>query len=236
MDNLLIFIPTYNEKENVKLMIKELTSLPFSFDMLFIDDNSPDGTGKILEALKAEYKNLSVIHRAGKLGIGSAHKTGIDYAFKNGYDYLLTMDCDFSHSPSDIGKFLQHKDFDLVIGTRYSSKESLKEWNFYRKFLTNLGHFLTKKLLMMSFDATGAFRLYNLKKIRPEDFYNVKSEGYSFFFESLFFLNLKGYSIKEIPIILPKRTYGSSKMSIIEIFKSLYRLVRLFLYRIKAIR
>lgn len=236
MDRLLIFIPTYNEKENVKEMVRQINSTNLELDLLFADDNSPDGTGKILNELKKEYKNLLVVHREKKMGIGSAHKFGIKYAYDNNYDYLITMDCDFTHSPSDITKFLKEKDYDVVVGTRYKDKKSLEDWNLYRRFLTKLGHFLTKTLLSLEYDATGAFRLYNLKKIDSEIFDKVKSNGYAFFFESLFFLNLKGYKIKEVPIILPKRTYGSSKMSFLEIFKSLKRLGRLFLYRTGILR
>lgn len=236
MDRILIFIPTYNERENVEEMLQRLTLLYPNFDILFADDNSPDGTGQVLEELKKQHKRLEVIHREKKLGIGSAHRAGINYAYSKGYDYLITMDCDFTHSPEDISRFMEYLDYDIVIGTRYKDKKSLSEWNIYRKFLTKLGHFLTKYFLLMDYDATGAFRLYNLRKIPLRAFDNVKSEGYSFFFESLFFLNLQGFKIKEVPIILPKRTYGHSKMGIKEIFKSLLRLFRLFLFRLRIIR
>lgn len=233
MNKLLIFIPTYNERENVEEMVKKIFNSSFDFDLLVADDNSPDGTGDIVENLKKVYPKLIVIHREKKMGIGNAHKYGINYAYENGYDYLLTMDCDFTHNPEDIPLFLKYKEeYDVVVGTRYQKEDSLKDWNIYRKFLTKLGHFLTKHLLALDYDATGAFRLYNLKKIDNKIFNRVKSQGYSFFFESLFFLNLKGYKIKEVPIVLPKRTYGHSKMSFKEIFKSLYMLFRLFLYRV----
>ncbi|MCX7991071.1 MAG: polyprenol monophosphomannose synthase [Proteobacteria bacterium] len=232
MNRLLIFIPTYNESENVEEMVKNVFELGIDGDLLVADDNSPDGTGEILEKLRKIFPKLIVVHREKKLGIGNAHKFGISYAYEKGYEYLLTMDCDFTHSPSDIPLFLENSEYDIVIGTRYTKEDSLKDWNIYRRFLTKLGHFLTKYLLGMDYDATGAFRLYNLKKIDKKVFDKVRSDGYSFFFESLFFLNLNGYKIKEIPIVLPKRTYGHSKMTIKEIFKSLYKLFNLFLYRL----
>lgn len=237
MNKLLIFIPTYNERENVEEMVEKIFNNNFDFDLLIADDNSPDGTGDILEELKKKYPKLIVMHREKKMGIGNAHRFGISYAYENGYNFLITMDCDFTHNPEDIPLFLKYKEeYDIVIGTRYQNEDSLKDWNIYRKFLTRLGHFLTKYLLAMDYDATGAFRLYNLKKLDKTVFDKVRSQGYSFFFESLFFLYLKGYKIKEVPIVLPKRTYGHSKMTFKEIFKSLSMLFRLFLYRAKLKR
>lgn len=234
MAKLLICIPTYNEKENVEEIIRQLfeVKLLFPFEILFIDDNSPDGTGIILNNIAMKNSNVKVLHRSGKLGIGSAHLDGIRYAYDNGYDYLLTMDCDFTHSPKDINKFVAKlDDADVIVGTRFFTKDSLAEWNIYRKFLTHLGHLLTKFLLKIPFDATGAFRLYKLCKLDHKIFNSVKSEGYAFFFESLYLLNHHGYKIAEVPICLPARTYGHSKMSLKEILKSVMMLFKLKLRR-----
>ena len=131
-----------------------------------MDDNSPDGTGDLIDKIISNNKNVFVIHRKGKLGIGSAHKDGIRWAYDNSYDVLITMDCDFTHSPEYILDFIKHSsNYDIVIGSRYLEKDSLKTWNIFRKSLTHLGHFLTTTFLEMPFDSSGAFRLYNLNRI-----------------------------------------------------------------------
>jgi dolichol-phosphate mannosyltransferase len=210
----LIFIPTYNEFENVGRIFLEIKAYNLDCDILFLDDNSPDGTGEVIDKLVADHSNVYAIHRAKKSGIGSAHQEGIAWAYEKGYEVLVTMDCDFTHSPSYIFNFLQCADkADIVIGSRYLKKNSLASWNLFRKSLTLLGHFLTVNLLDMPYDASGAFRLYNLKNIDRRIFKLVRSAGYSFFFESLFILNYNSTKIFEIPIELPSRTYGTSKMS-----------------------
>ena len=132
---LLIFIPTYNEAENVRNIYAEIKKTSPDADLLFLDDNSPDGTGKILDLLSQSDEKLKIIHRRGKLGIGSAHQEGIRYAYEKKYDELLTMDCDFTHSPSLISVF-RKEDFrySVVVGSRYMNPDSLTSWNVYRKF------------------------------------------------------------------------------------------------------
>ncbi len=230
-NNLLIFIPTYNESENIHIIYSLLKNVRISekFDILFLDDNSPDGTGKIIDDLSLKDQSVFVVHRQGKQGIGSAHAVGIDWAYKNGYKILITMDCDLTHSPDYIADFYKAgKESLIVVGSRYLDKDSLKTWNFFRKSLTKLGHFLTKYILGMPYDASGAFRLYNLEKIPQGVFQLIKSKSYSFFFESLLILYLNKFSVKEIPIKLPKRTYGNSKMNIKDAWVSLKFLFKMF--------
>ena len=225
----LVFIPTYNERENAQEMFAQLQALNIDAEILFVDDNSPDGTGKLLDELAKEHRNLHVIHRSGKLGIGSAHIDGIKWAYEHGFTRLITMDCDFTHSPSDIYRLLEHSNkHDVVVGSRYLQKGSLPGWNLLRRFLTNLGHLLTKMLLKMPFDATGAFRVYNLTKIPLHLFSNLQSRGYSFFFESLFLILSNGFSVFEVAIMLPARTYGHSKMSMREASGSALRILKLY--------
>ncbi|MDX2188973.1 MAG: glycosyltransferase [Bacteroidota bacterium] len=225
MDNLseiLVAIPTYNEAENVKKLFEQIFKLNFKKDILFLDDNSPDGTGEIIKMIQSENKNVFAIHRIGKLGIGSAHQEIINFAYQKGYKILVTMDCDFTHSPSSIIDFINNSDnYDVVVGSRYMKKDSLKDWNLIRKFLTNFGHILTKYVLNLKEDATGAFRLYKLNNIPKQLFSLVESKSYSFFFESLFIISFNKFKIKEIPIDLPSRTYGNSKMEIKDVIKSL---------------
>lgn len=229
-DKKLIFIPTYNEAQNVRIIYERIKALGLDTDILFLDDDSPDGTGKIIDGMIQADSRLSVIHRKGKLGIGSAHQDGIRWAYDRGYTTLITMDCDFSHSPEYIHDFIRlSSEADIVVGSRYMAQGSLDEWNLYRKFLTHIGHFLTNALLKMPYDATGAFRLYNLTKIPHGVFTLVKSTGYSFFFESLYILFLNNFSIKEFPIKLPTRTYGNSKMTLHGAARSLMHLIRICL-------
>ena len=230
-NNLLIFIPTYNEAENVKIIYSLLkqTKLPESFDILFLDDNSPDKTGKILDEIVKNDNSVFVIHRKEKSGIGSAHKAGIAWAYSKGYKSLITMDCDLTHSPEYLADFYEAgKKSPIVIGSRYMEKESLSTWNLYRKSLTNLAHFLTKNFLGLPYDASGAFRFFNLEKINPKLFELTESNGYSFFFESLLIFHLNKVKIKEVPIKLPKRTYGSSKMSFKDIYMGVSFLFKMY--------
>lgn len=232
-NELLIMIPTYDERENVAQMFNQLINLDLDADILFVDDNSPDGTGKIIDDLIRDVTSAYVIHRPGKQGIGGAHFEGISWAYKNNYRLLITMDCDFTHSPSDIKDFLKHsEDHDIVVGSRYLGNDSLSEWSILRKVLTYLGHVATSMLLKMPHDATGAFRLYRLDRIPLGCFELIRSKGYSFFFESLFILVNSHYSIKEFPIRLPARTQGHSKMSLRDAINSLKFLMELYLVKL----
>jgi dolichol-phosphate mannosyltransferase len=225
----LIFIPTYNEAENVRMIYDQIKALDLDTDLLFCDDNSPDGTGRIIDEICHRDHRVFVIHREGKLGIGTAHRQGIDWAYANGYQQLITMDCDFSHSPSYIKEFIGLSgQGDVVVGSRYMEEGSLREWNLFRKVLTHTGHFLTDTLLKMPYDATGAFRLYNLDHIPQGIFHLPRSEGYSFFFESLYILMLNGIAIKEFPIALPARTYGHSKMTLKAAYRSFMYLMTIY--------
>lgn len=214
MNKTLIFIPTYNERDNAPQMCREIHDLGLDVDLLFVDDNSPDGTGSELEKLKSRFPRLIVHHRSGKLGVGSAHHEAIDWAYAKGYSSLVTLDCDFTHSPSDIPALIRAlDDDDIVVGSRWIHANSLPGWNVFRRLMTRGGHWLTKTMLGLYQDASGAFRAYRLDHINREVFTLIRSKGYSFFFESLFILGKNGYSIGEIPIVLPARTYGNSKMT-----------------------
>ncbi len=219
----LIIIPTYNEKTNITILLKRLIKLYNSkFEILIIDDNSPDGTSAEVLKFAKKYNFIKLKSRQNKMGIGSAHKFGIKYAFKNKFKILITMDSDGTHNPKYIKKFLYLvKKYDLITTTRFSNKKSLKSWPLFRIFLTNLRHLIIKFFLGISVDASGAFRCYNLSKIKLKDILAAKDNGYSFFWESIFILFKKKYSIHEIPIELPYRSIGSSKMRIGDIMNAL---------------
>jgi dolichol-phosphate mannosyltransferase len=227
---LLIAVPTYNEKENAPKLIIELHALGLDSDLLFVDDNSPDGTGPILDQLKNSYPRLHVMHRPGKQGIGSAHLAAIKWAYDNGYNSLITMDCDFTHPPESLPVLLAAAPgYDIVVASRYLQQNSLVGWNLYRKTLTHCGHFLTRLLLKMPYDATGGLRFYRLSVIPSYAWKTVSSTGYSFFFESLYVFFLNGFKVNQIPISLHARTYGHSKMDSSEISRSVKLLFKLFI-------
>lgn len=225
----LVFIPTYNERENVEEICSQILALDLGLEILFLDDNSNDGTGMIIKDLVRKHPNVHAVFRAEKMGVGSAHLDGIRWAYDHGYEKLVTMDCDFTHSPSYLPRFFTYSDqYDVVVGSRYLLKDSLSDWSIFRKSLTHLGHFMTKHILGIKYDATGAFRLYRLNRIPRNIFESIRSMGYSFFFESLYILQINNFRIDEFPIALPARTYGHSKMSIGEAFNSAKLLTNLY--------
>ena len=221
----LIFIPTYNEKDNVERILSEITELNLGADILFLDDNSPDGTGELLDRMAAGNPAVRIIHRPGKAGIGSAHQEGLRVAYDSERRIMITMDCDFTHPTKYIPDFLARAErCDVAVGTRFQRADSLADWDPVRLVLTHLAHRLTKALLDMPYDATGAFRLYRLDRIPREVWGLVRSVGYSFFIESLFVLNSNRFSIVEVPITLPARTKGHSKMTVRDAFRTAARL------------
>ena len=230
----LIFIPTYNERENAPRICAQLQELGLEADLLFMDDNSPDGTGQLLEELKGRFPRLLVQHRPGKQGIGSAHFDAITWAYQRDYEVLVTMDCDFTHSPSDVPALLAAaRECDVAVGSRWLQPNSLPGWNLFRRLMTNMGHWLTRRVLGVPQDASGAFRAYRLDRVPRPLFDLVKARGYAFFFESLFILNRNGFAIREVPIVLPARTYGHSKMSRSAALKSGLHIFKLWLANLR---
>jgi len=222
---ILIFFPTYNEAEHIELLYQQVTNSGILAEILFLDDNSPDGTGEIIDGLVAKDPRVHVIHRSGKLGIGSAHLDGIRWAYDHGFSTLITMDCDLGHSPKYFQEFFKYTDnFDVVIGSRHKGTEGTRGWSWFRKILTKMGYLATTLLLNMPYDSTIAFRLYRLDHIPRGVFDLVRSKGYAFFFESLYIIKFNGHRIAEFPIYMPQRTYGKSKMTGKEIFNSFKQL------------
>ena len=223
----LVIIPTYNEQKNINLIINKIKrSLTFNYNVLFIDDNSNDGTQEIIKNIKD--KKIFYIFRNKKLGIGSAHKFGIKRGYKNKYRYIITLDCDGTHDPKYISEMIKKiKKNDMVITNRFAKKNSLKEWSFYRKFITSIRHLFVCFIFGVDLDSSGAFRVYDTQKIKITDILKAKSDGYSFFTESTIILN-NIYKIGQIPILLPKRYSGYSKMKLIDIVFGFFDI--LFLY------
>lgn len=233
-DSSLLFIPTYNESKNIVKLYQQIKELHLGIDILFLDDNSPDGTGRVIDNLAMYDRTIHVIHRASKMGIGSAHLEGIDFAYKNNYRTLITMDSDFSHDPQDIAKFQAvSNEYEIVIGTRFVKKGSLDGWKLSRKVLTHAGHLATKTLLKIPYDASGAFRLYRLDRIDAILFKMISAKGYSFFPESLYALFSNGIKVKEIPIKLPRRFNGVSKMNLRDVYIGIISLFSIYVKSLK---
>ena len=227
---ILVIIPVLNEAKNIRPIIKKLRKSN-KFDVLFIDDNSKDGTVKNILKEKKKYKKIFLIRRPKKLGIGSAHKDGLKWGYKRKYSIIITMDCDGTHNPIYINrmiKLLYSKKIDLVSTNRFLQKNSLNDWSVWRKKLTTLRHYVIKLFLNIEFDSSGAFRCYDIKKIKLQDILIAENDSYSFFWESIFILSKK-YEIKEIPIKLPGRLFGSSKMRLIDIFSAIIYLFKIFI-------
>lgn len=227
----LLIIPTYNEAENLPSLIREVVREGLSLDILVIDDHSLDGTGRIAEGMKSEAP-VTVLHRTGKLGIGSAHKEGFRYAMAHGYRWAVTMDGDFAHSPRYLKRLLEGANFaDVVVGSRYIPGGGLAGWSWPRRVLTHTAHWLTTSCLRMPYDCTGGFRLYPVELLRKIELDEIRAEGYAFLIEMLFHVRSRGYTIGEIPIVISTRHRGKSKISRSEILRAVKTLARLSLQR-----
>ena len=233
MNNIIIIAPVLNEKENIDILFNKLTATNIRFDLLFIDDRSSDGSQEVIKNLLKKNQNINCIFRPKRMGIGSAHKDGFVWSYKRNYKIIITMDSDGTHDPKYIKFMIEElKNFDMVITSRFLEKNSLQDWPLLRIFLTKLRHLTISLLLSMSYDSSGAFRCINCQKITLSDLILAKDDGYSYFWESVFILHRKKYRITQIPINLPFRIYGSSKMRMKDIFFSIYYLMIVFLKKI----
>jgi len=224
---ILIMVPTYNECQNAEIIATRIRlAVPNSY-LLFIDDNSPDGTGQILDSLAESDLQIMVIHRPSKLGVGSAHLDAIFRAYKDNFSILVTLDGDLTHSPENIQKMISSLNVaDVVTSTRFLNKSDLDGWSLRRKLTTHFGHLLTRALLRIPYDSSSGFRAYNLENISEQYFRYIKTTGYSFFFESLKILDLSNIAIAEVPMSMSPRTHGSSKMTVSDIAKSVLYLCK----------
>ena len=228
---LLVILPTYNEAPNIGQLIRRIFGINRNYHVVVVDDNSPDKTGDIAENLKKEYANLSVIHRSGKLGLGTAYEAGFAMGLAEQFPFILTMDSDFSHDPVYIPQILelaQQQDCDLVIGSRYVPGGGIENWPWHRKFLSRLANTTAHAILSLEAkDCTAGFRCYSYRFLRGIDFSKIKSEGYSYLTEILYLCQRKRGKIREVPIIFTDRKRGASKISKKEIFKGVSTVFRL---------
>lgn len=211
-------VPTYNEYENLPRLVHEVLSLPIeNITLLVVDDNSPDGTGELAEKLRAEYNGrVNVLHRAGKLGLGTAYNQGFQLAIADGADYIGQMDADFSHPIEKIPAMVAAlADYDFVIGSRYVKGGKLDEnWPFYRKWLSGFGNLYARTILGLPIkDATGGFKIWRKETLSAMPLERIKANGYMFQVEMNYVATKLGFRSFEIPIYFQERTYGASKMN-----------------------
>jgi dolichol-phosphate mannosyltransferase len=216
MSNLVI-IPTYKEKENIEAMISAISSLPVKFDILIIDDNSPDGTADIVKNLQSSFPNLFLIERPGKMGLGTAYQTGFDWALEKGYNYIFEMDADFSHNPNDLIRLFKacnEDGADLAIGSRYISGVNVVNWPLSRVLMSYFASIYVRLVTGMKVkDTTAGFKCYRSDVLKSIKGYYIRSVGYCFQIEMKFTAWKLGYKVVEIPIIFTDRRLGTSKMS-----------------------
>jgi len=218
VSNKLVIIPTFNEIENIEKIIHTVFSLPMQFDVLIVDDNSPDQTANKVKELQKTYgAQLQLIERKGKLGLGTAYIAGFKYALTKGFEYIFEMDCDFSHNPNDLlnlYKTCAEQDYDVAVGSRYVSEGGFENWPLFRVFLSKFASFYVEIILGTGVkDSTAGFVCYKAKVLKNIDLDKIKFIGYAFQIEMKYKAKLKGFSIKEVPIIFTDRVLGESKMS-----------------------
>ena len=228
-DKTLIIIPTYNEIDNIERMIRTLFELYPAISLLIIEDGSPDGTAAVVKNLKNEFKNLFMIERKGKLGLGTAYITGFHFALEKNFEYVFEMDCDFSHDPKQIPDLLvEALNNDLVIGSRYIGGIRIINWPFRRLLLSYCASIYTRMITGIPvFDTTGGFKCFTRSALKSLDFERIISNGYSFQLELNYKIWVKGLKIKEVPIIFYERRDGQSKMGGGIILEAIFAVFRL---------
>ncbi|MBO4713535.1 MAG: polyprenol monophosphomannose synthase [Fibrobacter sp.] len=212
----LVIVPTYNEKENILLMLDAILQQHECLEVLVVDDGSPDGTGDMVAAEAEKNSRIHLIRRKGKMGLGSAYVTGFKWALERDYERVFEMDADFSHSPSDLTRFLEAaEESDLVLGSRYMKQRiSVVNWDLRRLILSYGANVYTRMVTGLPIsDATGGFKCFRREALQALNLDKMKSDGYCFQIETTFKIWKKGLRVKEIPIVFTDRTRGTSKMS-----------------------
>ena len=214
----LVLIPTYNERENAELIIRKVMALPRAFDVLVIDDGSPDGTAAVVRRLQAEFAGrLHLVERGGKQGLGTAYIHGFRWALAHGYEYVFEMDADFSHNPDDLLRLHEAcalHGFDLAIGSRYIQGVNVVNWPMSRVLMSYFASWYVRLVTGMPIsDATAGFKCYSAQVLRAINLDRIHFVGYAFQIEMKWLAYQLGFRIKEVPIIFTDRTRGTSKMS-----------------------
>jgi dolichol-phosphate mannosyltransferase len=230
VNNTLIIIPTYNESENIRAIARAVLVVAEDVDLLFVDDNSPDGTGRIADELAAADGRVHVLHRSEKNGLGRAYIAGFRWALERGYDFIFEMDADFSHNPADIPRLRAAAvTADLALGSRYIGGVRVINWPLSRLFLSRGAGLYVKLVTGMPFtDPTGGFKCFRRRVLEAIPLERIESNGYSFQIEMTHSAWCGGFRIVEVPIVFEERRSGASKMSRQIIFEALGMVWRLF--------
>ena len=217
MSEKLVIIPTYNEKENIENIIRAVFGQETSFDILIIEDGSPDGTASIVRTLQKEFSNLHMIERQGKLGLGTAYLTGFKWGLEHGYDYIFEMDADFSHNPTDLVRLYKacsEEGADVAIGSRYVSGVNVVNWPIGRVLMSYFASRYVRFVLGLKIaDTTAGFKCYRKEVLHTMELDKIRFKGYAFQIEMKFTAYKCGFTLKEVPIIFINRELGTSKMS-----------------------
>jgi len=214
-EKILVILPTYNENENVRLIIPQILDAHPLIDVLVVDDNSPDGTGDTVREFEASDPRVHLITRQRKMGLGTAYVEGFKYALSHDYDLIFEMDADFSHDPKEIPRFIETaKEYDLVIGSRYIRGVNVINWPMSRLLLSWLANLYTRIVTGLPLkDATSGFKCFRRRVIEEIDLDRIQSDGYGFQIEMDYRVWRKGFRLKEIPIVFVDRRVGVSKMN-----------------------
>ncbi len=231
----LVVLPTYNERENIEWIIKSLLSLELDLDILVVDDGSPDGTAVIALAAGPEDKVRAIV-RPGKLGLGSAQRAGMKAGVEGRYDLVVVMDADGSHDPGSVPELIQATQAaDVAIGSRYIPGGRVENWAWYRHFLSSTANIVARLALgRQVHDWTSSFRCYCTEMLAKLPLDRFRSDGYAFAEEMLFECRFRGFSTTEVPIVFVERRAGRSKISRMEVFAAVWRLIVLALRRVGA--
>lgn len=231
-----VIIPTYNERENIAALVKQILALDISARVIVVDDNSPDGTGQIVDELAKQDPRVEVIHREGKLGLGTAYVAGFKKGLAGGAKRLITMDADFSHNPAYLPALITLANhFHVTIGSRYVPQGGVLNWGWFRRFLSWGANAFARIMLGLRVrDCTSGFRCYNREVLQNIGLDRLFSNGYSFLIEILFNCLRRGYTVGESPILFANRLLGRSKISRQEIYRAMYTVIRLSVTRLTA--
>lgn len=232
MSNNLVIVPTYNERENISALISKVLFLQVTFDILIVDDGSPDGTANIVKQLQKYYPDrVFLLERKGKLGLGSAYIAGFKYALKQGYEYIFEMDADFSHNPEDLVKLYEvcaYENYDVAIGSRYIQGVNVINWPMSRVLISYFASYYVCLITGMPVkDTTAGFKCYRRFVLETINLDKIRFVGYAFQIEMKFTAWMYGFKIKEIPIIFTDRAKGESKMSLRIFWEAMVGVIRL---------
>ena len=231
MNRTIVIVPTYNERENLPRMAERLLKLPTPVDLLVVDGNSPDGTGKLADELAAKHPEIHALHETKKNGLGRAYIASFKWALEHGYEFIFEMDCDFSHDPDEIPNFLKAaQNADLVLGSRYTGGVRVLNWPLKRLLLSRFAGIYVWLVTGMPFtDPTGGYKCFRRRALEAVHFDTVKSNGYGFQIEMTHRLWRDGFTVAEVPITFTQRVEGNSKLSRDDVTEAFWMVWRLWL-------